>query len=135
MLADGPFNIVTGEIIAAAIEVHRNLGPGLLESTYVPCLQYELAARRLRFAAQHPVPVVYKGMPLSTQYRIDLPLEDIVVVEVKSVERLTPVHQAQLLTYMRLTGCPAGLLINFYVAKLVDGVKRLINTRPGGKGD
>ena len=87
----------------------------------MPCLQFELAARQLRFVAERAVPIVYKGMTLGTSYRIDLLVEDLVVVEVKSVDRLLPVHQAQVLTYMGLMGCPAGLLINFNVAKLTEG--------------
>jgi len=129
MLVEAPFNAITGEVIGAAIEVHRALGPGLLESTYMPCLQSELSARSLRFVTQRVVPIIYKERTLDTVYRVDLIVEDLVVVEVKSVTALLPVHQAQVLTYMRLTGCPAGLLINFNVAKLVDGVKRLINPR------
>ena len=129
MLADGAYNLITREIISAAIEVHRTLGPGLLESTYIPCLQYELGVRKLRFVAQRTVPIVYKGTTLATQYRIDLIVEDTVVVEVKSVDHLLPVHRAQVVTYLRLIGCPAGLLINFNVPKLVDGVKRLIHPR------
>lgn len=126
MLVDEPFNRITSEIIGSAIEVHRILGPGLLESTYLPCLQFELSERKLRFVTGRAVPVVYKGMPLNTAYRIDLMVEDQVIVELKSVEHLLPVHQAQVLTYLSLTGCPAGLLINFNVPKLTDGVKRLI---------
>ena len=129
MLVDAPFNIITGQIIGAAIEVHRILGPGLLESTYTRCLQFELAAAHLRFVTQCAVPIVYKGTSLDAQYRIDLLVEDLVVVEVKSLDCLLPVHQSQVLTYMRLTGCPAGLLINFNVPKLIDGVKRLVSTR------
>src|SRR5688572_32828986 len=129
MLADVTFNVITREIIGAGIEVHRALGPGLLESAYIPCLQYELAARKLRFVTERAVPIVYKEITLDTKYRIDLIVEDAVIVEVKAVEQLLQVHQAQVLTYMRLTGCPAGLLINFNAAKLIDGVKRLINPR------
>jgi GxxExxY protein len=129
MLTDASFNQVTSEIIGAAIEVHRVLGPGLLESTYMPCLEHELGIRKLRFVTGRGVPIVYKGMALHTAYRIDLMVEDLVVVELKSVERVLPVHDAQLLTYLRLTGCPAGLRINFNVPKLIDGVKRMINTR------
>ena len=129
MLTEAPFNDTTHRIIGAAIEVHRLVGPGLLESAYMPCLQFELAARKMRFVTQRAVPLVYKGMILESAYRIDLIVEDLVVVEIKSIERLLPVHQAQVLTYMGLTGCPAGLLINFNVPRLVDGVKRLINAR------
>ena len=127
MLMEASFNEMTGEILGAAIEVHRNLGPGLLESTYSECLQFELAARKLRYVTQHRIPLVYKGKPLDTSYRVDLIVEDCVVVEVKSVMAIQPVHHAQILTYMRLTGCPAGLLINFDVARLMDGVKRFVN--------
>ena len=127
MLVDAPFNTVTGQIIGAAIEVHRVLGPGLLESTYMPCMQFELAARSLRYVAQRAVPIVYKTIALDSSYRVDLIVEDVVVVEMKSVDRLLPVHQAQVLTYMGLTGCPAGLLITFNVPTLIDGVQRLIN--------
>ena len=113
MLTQAPFNAVTREILGAGIEVHRVLGPGLLESTYMPCLQYELAERKLRFVSQRIVPITYKGRSMDTTYRVDLIVEDLVVVEVKSVAGSAAVHQAQVLTYMRLTGCPAGLLINF----------------------
>ena len=129
MLADVPFNAVTHEILSAAIEVHRTLGPGLLESAYTPCLQYELALRKVRFVSERSVAIVYKEITLDTRYRIDLIVEDMVVVEVKSIEQESPVHRAQVLTYLQLTGCPAGLLINFNVAKLMDGVTRLINPR------
>ena len=129
------FNDITGRILAAAIEVHRTLGPGLLESIYTPCLQFELSARRLRYVAQRSVPIVYKGMPMEACYRVDLIVEDAVVVEVKSVAAALPVHQAQLLTYMQLTGCPLGLLINFNVPRLMDGVKRLINPRAREEAD
>jgi len=125
------FSHITRPILAAAIEVHRTLGPGLLESIYTPCLHYELTVRKLRFVAQRTVPIVYKGMPMEACYRVDLIVEDAVVIETKSVAAALPVHQAQLLTYMQLTGCPLGLLINFNVPRLMDGVKRLINPRAG----
>jgi GxxExxY protein len=127
MLVEAPFNQITGEIIAAAIDVHRVLGPGLLESAYLPCLQYELSARKLRFGTQRHLPIVYKGIVLDANYRLDLVVEDVVVVEVKSVSALAAVHEAQLLTYLRPSGHPAGLLINFNVPRLVSGVRRLIN--------
>ena len=133
MLADTPVNVITGQIIGRAIEVHRILGPGLLESTYMPCLKFELAAAKLRFFAERAVPILYKRLELDARYRIDLLVEDLVVVEVKSLDRVLPVHQAQLLTYMRLTGCPAGLLINFNVPKLIDGVTRLFNPTACGR--
>lgn len=127
------FNDLTGGILGAAIEVHRHLGPGLLESIYSVCLHYELAARGLRYVAQSPVPVVYKTLKLEAFYRVDLIVEDIVVVEIKSVAAITPVFKSQLLTYMKLTECPAGLLINFNVPKLVDGVARMLNPRAGAE--
>lgn len=131
MLIDGTFTAASHETLGAAIEVHRTLGPGLLESTYSQCLKFELNARKLRYVSQHSIPIVYKGMSLESHYRVDLSVEDCVVVEVKSVSAILPVHHAQPLTYMKLTECPAGLLINFNEARLMDGVKRLLNTRTG----
>ena len=132
-------NAVTGQIVAAAIEVHRYLGPGLLESSYASCLQRELEERRIRFVTQHPVPLVYKGTILDPAYRVDLVIEQTVIVELKCIERLLSVHDAQVLTYLRLTGCPVGLLINFNVPKLKDGIRRLLNPRrtmyPGAEID
>jgi GxxExxY protein len=122
------FTHITRPILAAAIEVHRALGPGLLESIYIPCLHYELTARKLRFVAQRGIPIVYKGMSLEASYRIDLIVEDVIVVEVKSVATILPVHEQQLQTYLKLTGCPVGELINFNVPRLMDGVKRRLNT-------
>jgi GxxExxY protein len=118
-----------GRSSGGAIEVHRTLGPGLLESIYAPCLQFELAARGLRFSTQRPIPIIYKQLTFDTCYRFDLVVEDKVVVELKSAIALLPVHQSQLLTYMALSHCPAGLLINFNVPRLMEGVKRLINPR------
>jgi GxxExxY protein len=123
------FGDLTHEILGAAIEVHRTLGPGLLESIYSSCLHFELGARNLRFVAQRPIPIVYKGLTLEACYRIDLIVEDLIVVEVKSVSVLTTVFESQLLTYLHLTGCPAGLLINFNVPRLMDGVRRKLNPR------
>ena len=123
------FSNVTRPIIGAAIEVHRALGPGLLESIYHRCLQYELTARKLRFVTQRSIPIVYKDVPLDGSYRIDLIVEDLVVVEVKSVAALAPIHEAQLLTYLGLTHCPVGLLINFNVPLLVEGVQRVLNPK------
>lgn len=127
MLIDAAFNEMTHNIIGAAIEVHRHLGPGLLESTYLPCLQFELSSRNIRFETQRSVPIRYKQATLAAAYRIDLIVAGQIVVELKSVDRLLSVHDAQLLTYLRLTNSPAGLLINFNVAKLTDGIKRLVN--------
>jgi GxxExxY protein len=132
MLARVPFTDITREIIASAIEVHRVLGPGLLEAVYLPCLQHELSARKLPFATERRIPLVYKGMALRCEYRLDLLVADVVVVEVKSLAAVLPVHQAQLLTYLKLTELPVGLLINFNVPKLVSGVKRVINPRAIG---
>jgi GxxExxY protein len=123
------FNDITRRILAGAIEVHRTLGPGLLESIYTPCLHAELSMRKLEFVTQRAIQIVYKGMPLESSYRVDLIVEDLVVVELKSTVALLPVHQAQVLTYLEITRCPAGLLINFNVPRLMDGVKRLINPR------
>ena len=123
------FNHITRNILAAAIEVHRTLGAGLLESAYAQCLEFELRAHGLRYVRQHTVPVVYKGAVLDACYRVDLVVEEKVVVEVQAVQAFSPLHEAQVLTYMRLTKCPAGLLINFNVPRLMDGVKRLINPR------
>ena len=116
----------THQIIGAAIEVHRLLGPGLLESAYEECLAKELTLRKLTVERQKPVPVVYKDVKLECGYRIDLLVENRVVVELKSIESLAPIHEAILLTYLRLSGRRLGLLINFNVNVLRDGVKRYI---------
>jgi GxxExxY protein len=126
MLIETEVNPITHQILSAAIEVHRTLGPGLLESTYTPCLLYELHARNLRYVAQRAIPLVYKGIDLGNNYCVGLIVEDVFVVEVKSVEAVMPVHRAQTLTYMRLTNTPAGLVINFNVPRLMDGVRRLL---------
>jgi GxxExxY protein len=128
------FNDLTGKILGAAIEVHRALGAGLLESIYSSCLHLELSARDLSYVVQRPLPIVHKGMKLDACYRVDLIVEDRVMVEVKSVSALSPVHESQLLTYMALTECPAGLLINFNVRRLMNGVRRMINPRAGSSG-
>lgn len=120
-------NDITGDIIAAAIEVHRNLGPGLLESTYEICLCHELSLRGLPFQKQLALPVHYKGIQLDAGYRIDVFVESQIIVELKSVEAIAPIHSAQLLTYLRLTNREVGLLINFNVVMLKEGIKRLIN--------
>jgi GxxExxY protein len=121
------FDDLTQRILGAAIDVHRHLGPGLLESIYQECLVRELAARRLSFVSQQSSSILYKGVRLSGSYRLDLVVENCVVVEIKAVAALAPVHQAQRLTYMRIADCPVGLLINFNVPRLIDGVKRLVN--------
>jgi GxxExxY protein len=116
---------LTGEIIAAAIEVHRELGPGLLESAYQACLCHELRLRGIPFVCEEPLPIVYKGLKLDCGYRIDVGVADRVIVEVKSVDELTNLHQAQLLTYLRLSKKKVGLLLNFNVPVLKDGIKRM----------
>ena len=128
LLDDTRLNDVTGTILSGAIEVHRVLGAGLFESTYGPCLHYELQARGLPFLVQPPIDVLYKSLQLQSVYRADLIVADMVVVEIKAVEALTSLHRSQLLTYVRLARKPAGLLINFNVERLMDGVKRVINS-------
>ena len=118
-------------MIGAAIEVHRALGPGLLESVYEVALAEELRAREIPFERQKPVPIRYKGLILEPGLRLDLVVGGELIVEVKSVEQLNDVHAAQLLTYLRMTGCPVGLLLNFNVAVLRHGLKRMINRAPG----
>ena len=119
-------NEITEAVLGAAIEVHRAIGAGLLESAYSQCLCYELNLRKLPFALELPLPVLYKGLKLDCGYRVDLVVADTVVVEVNAVERLTPLHEAQLLTYLRLGGWKAGLLINFNVPLLRDGIVRRV---------
>jgi GxxExxY protein len=120
-------NGLTEMIIGAAIEVHRQLGPGLLESAYEQCLCHELTLRSLNFQRQVPLPVSYKGILLDCGYRIDILVESLVVVELKTVDELHPIHEAQLLTYLKLLKAPVGLLINFQVPLLKDGLKRIAN--------
>ena len=120
-------NDISGKIIGCAIEVHKALGPGLLESAYEECLYYELLSAGVKVEKQKPLPVVYKEVKLEAGYRIDLLVEKRVVVELKSVDALNDVHIAQVLTYLKLSGCKLGLLMNFNVVKLVDGIKRLKN--------
>jgi GxxExxY protein len=120
-------NAITEMIIGAAIQVHRVLGPGLLESAYQACLAYELAKRGLAVEQQKPLPLVYEQVKLECGYRMDLLVEHSVVVEVKSVEALAPIHEAQTLSYLRLSGCQLALLINFNVTVLKDGIRRFIN--------
>ncbi len=120
-------NDITGEIVDAALKVHRVLGPGLLESTYEACLMYELSKRGLAVRQQVPLPVVYEEVTLEVGYRIDLLVSDAVVVEIKSVDTIAPVHKAQLLSYLKLSGKKVGLLINFNVELIKDGITRLAN--------
>jgi GxxExxY protein len=117
---------LTERIIAAAIEVHRELGPGLLESAYEECLCRELAGMRLHFERQRELPIKYKGALVDGVYRVDLIIEGSVIIELKSVDALAKIHEAQLLTYMRMSGIGVGLLINFNVPVLKDGIKRFV---------
>lgn len=117
---------LTEKIIGAAIEVHRVLGPGLLESAYQACMARELTLRRLPFEKEKPLPVFYKDVQLDCGYRLDFVVAQKVILELKAVETLLPVHEAQLLTYLKLTGCRVGLLINFNVPVLVDGIRRRV---------
>ena len=119
-------NVLTREIIGAAIEVHRHLGPGLLESAYKQCLAKELELRGIPYQSEWPLPLEYKGLRLNCGYRIDILANDEVVVEIKSVEAIAPVHEAQLMTYMRVGGWKVGLLINFNVLALKTGIRRKV---------
>ena len=119
-------NEITHEIIGAAIEVHKLLGPGLLESAYEACLCREFALRKIGFQKQKPVPLVYKDIKLDCGFRLDLLVEKRIVVELKSVDALAPIHEAIMLTYLRLSGHKLGLLINFNVSILKEGIRRFI---------
>jgi GxxExxY protein len=123
----GKYYDLTEQIIGAAIEVHRALGPGLLESAYEECLAHELELRNLNFQRQVPLPVIYKTVKLECGYRMDLVVEDLIVIELKTVEKILPIHEAQLLTYLKLTDKKLGLLLNFNSATLKDGIKRIAN--------
>ena len=120
-------NNITDKIISAAIAVHRELGPGLLESAYEACLVYELVQRGLSIEQQKNLPVIYRDVRVDCGYRIDLFVEKQVIVELKAVEELEPIHKAQLLSYLKLSGCKGGLLINFNVKILKDGIHRIVN--------
>ena len=119
-------NELSKEIIGAAIEVHRQLGPGLLESAYEVCLEFELKQRGLAVVRQIALPVVYKDVKLDAGYRIDLIVEGKVLIEIKAVDALAPIHKAQVITYLRLKEIKLGLLINFNSVRLIDGVKRIV---------
>ena len=118
---------VSHAIITAALKVHTELGAGLLESAFSACLQYELQDAGFRSCAQVGLPVVYRGVKLELGYRMDLVVEDLVIVEIKSVDAVSPVHQAQIISYLKLSGKSLGLLINFNVVHLKDGIKRFVN--------
>ena len=123
-------DLITRKIIGAAINVHRALGPGLLESAYEACLAHELHGLGLQVESQKPLPVHYRGVNLDCGYRLDLVVESAIIAEIKSVEALLPVHQAQLTSYLRLSGLKVGLLINFNVPILKRGLKRIVNDFP-----
>jgi GxxExxY protein len=120
------FDDLSNRVIGCAIEVHRELGPGLLESSYEQCLARELSLNGVSFQLQHPQPVEYKGIQLDCGYRIDVVIEHKLIIELKAVEEIKGIHEAQLLTYMKLAGIRIGLLINFNVTKLKDGIKRYV---------
>ena len=120
------FDELSNRVIGCAIEVHRVLGPGLLESTYEQCLAYELSSEGIAFQVQHPQPVQYKGIQLDCGFRIDILVENRLILELKSVDSLKGVHEAQLLTYMKLARIKIGLLINFNNTRLKDGIKRFV---------
>ena len=115
----------TNGVIGCAIEVHKQLGAGLLESSYESCLMHELALQGIRAYSQVVLPIQYKGVDISTGYRLDILIPDRLIIELKAVDKLAPIHTAQLLTYLKLTGIKRGLIINFNVTKLVDGIKRV----------
>ena len=124
-------NEISGKIIGAAIEVHKMLGPGLLESAYEECLCCEMQLRGIKFERQVPLPLNYKGVNLDCGYRLDLLVEDKVIVELKTVEAIAPIHEAQILTYLKLRDIRLGLIINFNVRLLVEGRRRFVNNYQG----
>ncbi|MGD2088681.1 MAG: GxxExxY protein [Candidatus Aminicenantes bacterium] len=126
----GRLNMITDKIIGVAIDVHRALGPGLLESTYEACMGYDLVERGLKVEQQKPLPVTYKNVKLDCGYRLDLLVEEEVIVELKSVEKLLPIHRAQVMSYLKLSGFAVTLLINFNVDILKNGIQRIVNNFP-----
>lgn len=120
-------NRISGVILDAAIAVHTAIGPGLLESAYEACLAYELTSRGLKIQTQVPLPITYRTVRIDAAYRLDLLVENLVIVEIKAVERLSPIHDAQILSYLKLSNKRLGLLINFHVLRLKDGYKRIVN--------
>lgn len=129
-MSTNSINELSHELIGAAIEVHRELGPGLLESAYEGAYSHELALRQIPHVRQKLLPIHYKGVLIETGFRIDVLADDRVIVELKAVDKLIPLHSAQLLTYLRLGQYPLGLLMNFNVLKLVDGIERVSNNAP-----
>jgi GxxExxY protein len=122
-------NRISGQIVDAAMKVHSKLGPGLLESAYQACLLFELHRRDIRASSQVELPVRYEGILIDIGYRLDLLIEEEIIVELKSVDEITPIHEAQILSYLKLSGKQLGLLINFKVLHLKDGIRRFINNR------
>ncbi|HUT69104.1 MAG TPA: GxxExxY protein [Desulfatiglandales bacterium] len=120
-------NELSSKIIGAAIEVHKKLGPGLLESVYEECICYELSLRGISFERQKPLPVVYKGKKLDCGYRLDIVVENAIILELKSCEKIEPIHRAQLLTYLKLSDLNLGLLLNFNTPVMRDGIVRIVN--------
>lgn len=120
-------NELSSKIIGAAIEVHKNLGPGLLESAYEECICHELSLRGISFERQKPLPVFYKEKKLDCGYRLDIVVENAIILELKSCEKIEPIHRAQLLTYLKLSGLTLGLLLNFYVPVMREGIVRIVN--------
>jgi len=120
-------NELTGAIIGAANEVHRNLGPGLLESAYESCLLWELRQKDLKVETQVPVPIRYKGIQLDAGYRIDLLVQDKIIAEMKAIDKIQPIHTAQVLTYLKMTNLKMALILNFNVGLMRSGIKRIIN--------
>jgi GxxExxY protein len=120
-------NEISGQVVDAAMKVHSALGPGLLENAYEACLEHELNKRGLRVERQVELPVVYDGVQIDLGYRLDLVVEGAVIVELKAVEKIAPIHEAQLLSYLKLSNKKIGLLINFNVLHLKDGIKRMVN--------
>jgi GxxExxY protein len=119
-------SVLTNRIIGMAIDVHRHLGPGLLESAYEECLCHDLKEAGIAFQRQMPLPIVYKTVRLDCGYRMDFVVENELVIEIKAIERLMPIHEAQMLTYLRLSGCKIGLLMNFNSVVLKDGLRRFV---------
>ena len=124
------FNDISGAIVDSAMKVHTDLGPGLLESVYLACLVHGLNERGFHTAVQLPLPVIYDGVRLDLGFRLDIRVENLVVVEIKAVDAIGPIHQAQLLTYLKLSHKHVGLLINFNVVHLRDGIRRMVNGEP-----
>jgi len=122
-------NKITGQIIASAMKIHSAIGPGVLESVYQACLQHELEKAGFKVQSELALPVLYEGLRLQSGYRVDLLIENRIIVELKCVETILPIHKAQLMTYLRLANMPLGLLLNFNVVHLRDGIKRILNNK------